>query len=150
MKSTTLLLPVAFGFIARCYAASDVRVYLHPSPLHAANHDLTLAPEEASRAVAKFVGLELFEPSENEGESEMEMYANYGAGEVQLGGTGRRVGFELDDEKGPFVGKGMGRSLVINIDGDANLDGVFAHYSSQYCMFTFVLFTQTLFHTHFL
>ncbi|KAH8107783.1 hypothetical protein BXZ70DRAFT_1060474 [Cristinia sonorae] len=112
---TTILVPVALGLVASTYAAPDTRVFLHPSPLRTANNDLTLTPEEASRTVAKFVGLDMFE---REAESEADMYGNYGAGEVRLGGGARGVEFDFgEEEAGSFVGKGMGRTLVIAVDG---------------------------------
>lgn len=134
MKSTAaFLLPIAIGLVASSYAEVNTRLFLHPSPLHTTNNDLTLTPEEASRAVAKFVGLDLFEPSGRAGESEMEMYADYEAGEVRLGGVGNRLGFALvDEDAGPFVGKGLGRSLVIGLNGEDNLEGSYLGIYPRY------------------
>lgn len=128
MKSaTTFLFPIAIGLVASSYAAPNTRVYLHPSPLRTASYDLTATPKDASRAVATFFGLDLFEPVGMENESEMEMYSNYEGDEVRLGDVGRPA-FELvDEEVGPFVGKGLGRSLVISVAGEDNLEGAFSY-----------------------
>ena len=130
MKSTTaFLVPIAFGLISATYATSNIRVYLHPSPLRTANNDLRLTPEEASQAVARFVGLDLFESSEGEGRAEMEIYGNYGEEEV-LSGGGRRLEVDFGgEESGSFVGKGMGRSLVIGVDSETDLEGMSLSFS---------------------
>ncbi|TCD67862.1 hypothetical protein EIP91_011859 [Steccherinum ochraceum] len=130
MRSTSsLLLPIAIGFLSSVYAVPDTRVFLHPSPLRTTNNDLVVTPEDASRAVAQFAGLDVFEPMEITREGETEMYATYDAEEVRMGSGGvRKPVFELvDEEVGPFVGKGMGRTLVIGVDGEGNLEDILPH-----------------------
>ncbi|THH28589.1 hypothetical protein EUX98_g5591 [Antrodiella citrinella] len=130
MKSAFTLLRIVIVLATSSYASANTRVYLHPSPIHAASNDLTLTPAEASRAVAKFVGLDLFEPAEWEDESEMEMYANYEGGEIRLGGAGRKVGSGLgfgDEDAEPFVSKGMGRTLVIGVDNSGDMEDIIPH-----------------------